>query len=56
MADGTEETVPSGEMEVIPALDPRAPESTLPLPAFTPSDAPPAPPPQRGRESHQGGL
>ena len=40
MADGTGETVPSGSMEVLPALDPHAPESTLPLPAFTPSDAP----------------
>jgi uncharacterized protein (TIRG00374 family) len=40
MADGTGETVPSGPMEVLPALDQHAPESTLPLPAFTPSDPP----------------
>ena len=54
MADGTDETVPSGPMEVIPALDPHAPESTLPLPAFTPSDASPVA--DRGREPDPEGM
>lgn len=43
MADGTEPAVPSDPMEVNPAHDSRAPESTLPLPTFPSSDARPRP-------------